>query len=289
MKINHLSKLFLATLLVTVSFPIPLKAQNKTVLENIQETGLIRVGIREDAVPFGYRNADNNLSGLCLDFVNQLRRQLQQELKRNIFTVKIFQSTLFNRFDLIEDQVIDLECGPNSIQTEPSQFVSFSKPFLVTGIQFLIRKDDQLKFNVRGTLEGVTIGVLRNTSTEKFIRTRYPLATIQQFQGTTGRVRGIQALQRGRIDAFVSDGILLIGEATLLGLDLEKDYVIVPTQPLTCEYYGLILPKNNPQWQKLVNETIEIARSQLIIADWFSIVDSYIQETNVNCPDINPQ
>lgn len=289
MKINRLSKFVFSTLFVLVSFPIPLKAQNATVLERMQETGLIRVGIREDAVPFSYRNAENNLSGLCLDFVDLLRTRIKEELQRNVLSVKLFQSTLFNRFDLIEDQVIDLECGPNTIKIDESQAVSFSNPFLVTGIQFLIRKEDQLNFNFRGTLEGITIGVLRNTSTEDFIVKRYPLAKIQQFQGTTGRVRGIQAVQREKIDAFVSDGILLVGEATLLGLALEKDYLIVPKRPLTCEYYGIILPKNDLQWQTIVNETIDAARSQLIIADWFSIIDSYIQETNIDCPNIVPQ
>jgi polar amino acid transport system substrate-binding protein len=289
MKINRLSKLVFSTLFVLVCFPIPLKAQNSTVLERMQETGLIRVGIREDAVPFGYRNAENNLSGLCLDFVDLLRRRIKEELPRNFLSVKLFQSTLFNRFDLIEDEVIDLECGPNTIRIDENPAVSFSNPFLVTGIQFLIRKEDQSKFNFRGTLEGIRIGVLRNTSTEDFIVKRYPLAKIQQFQGTAGRVRGIQALQRGAIDAFASDGILLVGEATLLGLALDEDYLIVPNRPLTCEYYGIILPKNNPQWQTIVNETIEAARSQLIIADWFGIVESYIQETTVDCPNIVPQ
>ncbi|WP_206816254.1 amino acid ABC transporter substrate-binding protein [Chroococcus sp. FPU101] len=289
MKTKHLSKLILAFILMGTAFPSSLKAQPTTVLERIQETGLIRVGIREDAVPFGYRNSENNLSGLCLDFVNLLRTRLQKELQRNILSVKIFQSTLFNRYDLIQDQVIDLECGPNTIQTEPIEGVSYSKPFLVTGTQFLIRKPERSQFNFKGTLNGLTIGVLRGTSTEAFIKENYPSATIQQFQGPTGRVRGIQAVQRETIDAFVSDGILLIGEAILLRLNLDEDYAIVPSRPLSCEYYGMILPANDPQWQTIVNETIDVARSQLIIADWFSIVNTYLQETNINCPNLDLQ
>lgn len=284
---TNLSRLILSFLLLWVAFPSSTKAQQpSTVLERIQQTGLIRVGIREDAVPFGYRNAANNLSGLCLDFVNILRTRLRQELNRDVLSISLYQSTLFNRYDLIQDQVIDLECGPNSISTTPSDTFSYSKPFLITGTQFLIRKDDRAKFNFRGTLDDLKIGVLRNTSTEEFIKNRYPLATLQQFQGTTGRVRGIQAVQRETIDGFVSDGILLLGEASLLGLDLEENYAIVPKQPLTCEYYGLILPPNDPEWQRVVNETIDVARSQNLIANWFNIVNTYLQDTSVNCPGL---
>lgn len=260
-----------------------------TVLEKIQETGLLRVGIREDAVPFGYRNSENNLSGLCLDYINLLRQEIQNNLQKEVITIQLFQSTVYNRFGLVQDRVIDLECGPNTIRPELEQKVNFSTPFLVTGVQFLIRKEDQSKFNFRGSLENFTIGVLRGTSTEEFIKDRYPLATIQQFQGATGRRRGIQALQRKAIDAFVSDGILLLGEATVLGLSLEEDYLLVPQRPLTCEYYGFILPNNDEQWQNFINETIEIARTKLIIADWFGVVDTYLQESAANCKAVFPQ
>jgi polar amino acid transport system substrate-binding protein len=281
MKLDKLTVAILSVLLA-----IPQSVRGEPVLENIQNTGLIRVGIREDSVPFGYRNLDNDLAGLCLDFVALLRRRIQDYSSQDIFTVKIFQSTLFNRFDLVEDRVVDLECGPNTINREGHPAVDFSSPFLVTGVQFLIRRQDRSKFNFNGSLEDLAIGVLRDTTTEKFIEDRYPLARIQRFQGRTGRVRGIQALQRGRIDAFVSDGILLVGEATLLGLALDTDYLIVPERPLTCEYYGLILPKQDPQWQNLVDGTIDLALSGLVIADWFNVVDHYIQETRRYCKDI---
>lgn len=259
-----------------MAFSVP--AQKPTVLQNIKETGLLKVALRQDAVPFGYEDINDNLSGICLDVINLIKEKVQQELNQEIITVKLFQSTLSNRFDLIQDGVVDLECGPNTIRTSPDLAVAFSVPFFITGTQFIIKSELENRFNTDGTLTNLTLGVLRNTTTQQFIANRYPQATIQEFQGITGRLRGIQAVQTGKIDAFASDGILLLGEATLQGLSIPSDYVLVPANPLDCQYYGLILPKNEPQWSELVNSVISNVELRQILRKWLNLIAPYIRD-----------
>ena len=103
----------------------PTYGQEETVLERIQETGLLKVGIREDAVPFGYRDVNGELDGLCLDFIGVLREQLQQKLDKQAIAIKLYKSTLFNRFELVSDRIVDIECGPNTIRELPEYQVQF--------------------------------------------------------------------------------------------------------------------------------------------------------------------
>ncbi len=262
-------------------------AKASNVLENIKSTGLLRVAIREDSIPFGYRNLDGNLDGICLGFFDLIRTKLLSELKMQVITIKIFRSTLFNRFTLVEDNLVDLECGPNTIREELQNKVAFSAPFFVTGLQFLIREEDENKFDINGNLAQMTIGVLRNTTTKEMISNRYPDATLQEFQGVTGRMRGIQALQMGRINAFASDGILLIGEATLQGLSIPQEYILVPPYPLDCEYYGMILPANDPQWRDFVNSVIKETESRELLKTWFTVIAPYVRETVNYCKNKN--
>jgi polar amino acid transport system substrate-binding protein len=146
----------------------------------------------------------------------------------------------------------------------------------VTGIQFLIRKADENKFNFNASLQGLTIGSLGDTTAENLIEERYPLANLEQFQGLTGRTRGVQALRQNRIDAFASDGILLRAEAALQSLSLE-DYSLVPEQPLTCDRYGMLMPQNDAQWQSLVNSVIESKEAKQIWQKWFERIFSYTE------------
>jgi polar amino acid transport system substrate-binding protein len=281
-------KLIILTLVILSNVFATLPAKSETVLEKIKRTGLLEVAMREDAIPFGYRDSNNNLQGLCLDFIQLLREELKQKLNLQIISVKIYKSTLFNRFQLLENKTVDFECGPNSIRKTIPNGVSFSRPFFVTGTQFLVRSDNQNNFNFSSSLEGISIGVLRDTTTQELLRQKYPLATYQEFQGVTGRLRGIQSLRRNRIDAFASDGILLIGEAVILGLSLGKDYQLIPPNPLNCDYYGFILPANDPQWQEFINGVIVTSENRNIFKAWFTEVASYFRDTWQYCRN-NPE
>lgn len=270
-------------LLLLFSCSLPSYGQEQTVLEKIEETGLLEVGIREDAVPFGYRDINGDLEGLCLDFIALLREQLKQKLNKQVIAIKLYKSTLFNRFELVSDRIVDLECGPNTIRELPDYQIQFSSPFFLTGTQLLVRTEKSKSINPNSSLENVNIGVLRNTSNEQLMMERYPLANLVQFQGITGRYRGIQALTGGKIDAFASDGILLVGEAIIQDLRLGKDYTLVPKNPIDCEEYGFILPNNDPQWLSFINSVIQTSSARNTYIDWFGEIAPQIEAIQVFC------
>ncbi|MDV3000866.1 MAG: Glutamate/aspartate import solute-binding protein [Chroococcopsis gigantea SAG 12.99] len=272
--------------LLTASFILP--SQAESVLDKIKRTGLLEVGIRDDAAPFGYRDRYNNLEGVCLDLINLIKEEIKKELSLDIISIKIYQSTLNNRFELVSNKRIDLECAYNTITHKPDANIDFSRPFFITGTQFLVKKLERGKINIYRNLINVNIGVLRDTTTQQFIENRFPLAKVQTFQGQTARSRGIQALQRGRIDAFASDGILLIGEAVLLDLSIGDQYILVPQTPLECSYYGLILPKDDPVWRDFINGVIGTKENRRIFRNWFSIITPYLKQVIQACP-VNSQ
>jgi polar amino acid transport system substrate-binding protein len=282
MKVKQIIQVLIATI-IFFGFPYQNQAKSETILEEIKRTGLIKFALRKNAVPFGYRDLDNNLSGLCLDLFQILRKKIQQELNQDILLVKLYSSNLSNRFTVVENRVVYLECGPNTIREGNNKNIEFSRPFFVTGTQFLVKADNKNKFNLNRGLNNVSIGVLVNTSNEEFIRQKYPGATLKEFQGILGRKRGIQAVQKGQIDAFASDGILLLGEAILQNLSLGQDYLLIPSHPLNCDYYGLILPKNDPQWRDLVNSVLGSLKEQQIANNWFGLVQPYIKSTLDYC------
>ncbi|MFM7715456.1 MAG: amino acid ABC transporter substrate-binding protein, partial [Microcystis sp.] len=90
-------KLIILTLVILSNVFAALPAKSEMVLEKIKRTGLLEVAMREDAIPFGYRDSNNNLQGLCLDFIQLLREELKHKLNLQIISVKIYKSTLFNR------------------------------------------------------------------------------------------------------------------------------------------------------------------------------------------------
>ncbi|MFM1843252.1 MAG: hypothetical protein RLZZ490_1994 [Cyanobacteriota bacterium] len=260
-----------------------------SILRSIQKTGLFTIAIREDAVPFGFRDGPaDQWTGICVDLAELLRKRISAELDGQIIMVKMYQSSLFNRFSLIDEGVASLECGPNTIRDDLPYQVTFSDPFFITGTQLLIRAEDLNQFDGNGDLSGERIGVLRGTSNLDFLRANYPRADLLEFQGSTARQRGIQSLMQKKIDAFASDGILLFGEALLLNLSLGRNYLLYPSLPLDCQEYGLILPQGDPQWQELVNDAIQSPASLDIKRKWIGMLFPVIDKVQNYCRSQSP-
>ena len=258
--------------LYLLSLISPVKAEDT--LAKIQRTGVLSVAIREDAPPFGYLDANQNLQGYCLDFFALVETQLIKELERNTLSVKLLKSSATNRFGLVADNIIDLECGPNTIGSNPPENTDFSHAYFLTGTQFLVKQDNSL--DPGSDLNGAIVGVIANTTTAKLVAQRYPLATLQRYQGVTARIRGIQAVAQGKIDAMISDGILLRAEAQQQGLS-AAEYPLVPDLPLTCDRYGMIIHSNDPKWQEFVNSVIDSPEAEALSNQWFGSLFSYAQ------------
>lgn len=224
---------------------------DETVLAEIRRTGVLKIAMRNDSPPFGYIDRQQNLwTGYCSDLADSLGMYLAQELNLNagVEVIKL-PSTPENRLELVGDSA-HLECGPNTI-TEDAE-ATFSNTFFVTGTNFLVETDNTTKVDPSSSLEELKIGVLKNTLTEQFVRQNYPQANIVSFSGERGRAEGVRAIATGEIDTFASDGILLAGEVARQNLEPNK-YQLVPEKPLTCDFYGLILPQGDSQWRSMVN------------------------------------
>ena len=256
----------------------PAKAEDT--LEKIQRTGVLSVAIREDAAPFGYLDANGNLRGYCLDFFALLEKQLLERLDRNSATIKLFKSIPANRFDLVARDIVDIECGPNTIRSDIPENIAFSTGFFVTGTQFLVKKDNSGEIDRDS--EDLILGVINNTTTKQFLARRYPSATIREYRGVTARTRGIQAVAQGQIDAMASDGILLIAEAQRQQLP-AAEYVLRPEIPLSCDRYGMIIQSNDPQWQDFVNSVIDSPEAKVLSNKWFGRIFSVTQSISTLC------
>ena len=243
--------------------------RDESVLAEIERTGVLKVGLRKDAAPFGFIDQTGAWDGYCGDLALSLGDYLTEQLNRDVpIQVVELTSTLDNRYDLVKDGFVHLECGPNTLRTDLPGVV-FSSPIFVSSARFLTLANPANPVNPNLPLAGLRLGVLGNTTTETFVQTTYPQAERVMFSGPEGRQNAIQAVQSGTIDAFVGDGILTYATLILDGKSPE-DFSLFPDQPLTCEFYGLALPENDPQWRTMVNQYLDSDGEKAISNAWFA-------------------
>ncbi|WP_373480121.1 alpha/beta hydrolase [Geminocystis sp.] len=234
---------------LVVSFP--LEDDYNSIIEEIKNTGILKVAYPQNNYPFGYVNNQGKWGGFCQFLTKELASYLETQLDLPFpLDIKVFPSNINNRFNLVKENQVHLECGSNIIREENNQ-VSFSLPFFVTGNYFLIPKTLTNKFNPNQSLENFKIGVLKNTNTDNFLQNKYPKTKPIYFEGIEGKKQEIEALKNNSIDAIMDTQISL--ENQLSSLNNSQDYQIVPTLPLNCDYYGLLLPKGDKQWIETIN------------------------------------
>ena len=234
--------------------PEPPRAE--TVLAQVERTGILKIALRQDAAPFGYIDREANWVGYCRDFAQDLQVYVSQTIGQTVdIDLVEIASTLDNRFALVQDEIVHLECGPNTIRSDVED-ITFSQPLLITGTQFLAKRDTVNLSEPNARLNDVRVAVLPKTTTEQYLQETFPQADLIPFPTPTGRSEAVSALLSGDVDVLGGDGILSISEVTRQGL-ASNEFTLVPEQPLTCDFYGLILPASDPDWQAVVNDFID--------------------------------
>ena len=246
MRYKAMSMLVGVTLATLVPLALPVgPAAAEPVLQRINRTGKLTAGTRTESIPFAYLNDKKEWVGFSVDLIKEIQGRLERNLAKKI-KLELKAVTPENRFQMVADGTVDLECGSTTYTRSRDETVDFSINFFYSSGQLLIKADGPIK--APKDIPGKRIGVARGTTTEKIIRTKLPQVNVVLVQD---HGEGFQALQQGKIDAYASDGILLAGLA--LNAPNAKDFGIVGG--FSFEPYSCIVPENDSKWRDFVNHT----------------------------------
>lgn len=242
---NKKKLLSIATLLL--SFVAPFSAQAETVIERIRDTGTLNAGVRKDGFPLTFEQ-NQQWQGYSVDLIKLIQKQLEQELKKPI-KINFVGVTTENRIPQVLSNTVDIVCDFTTFDWHSSRFIDFSVPYFLTGTQLLVKANSG--FNSIDSLQLKKIGVIANSANELVI-----MQTIKQgvLLPLNNGNEGFLALQRGEIDAFAWDGILLYG--LLKNLPNTSLVKIIPELPLERQLYSCLLPENNSDFNDIVNYTV---------------------------------
>lgn len=262
----ELKKWAIAVLGAVMLMQLPQSVGAETLLQKIERTGELNAGTPHDSIPFGFIGKDGKTQGYSVDLLRLIQRRLEAKFNKPI-KLNLQEATVDNRLQIVEKGTVDVMCGSTTITQERLEKVDFSVPFFITGAQFLLKTSHISQVDINSTLKNVPIAFIPGTTTDQILRQIYPTA---QWVPVKTRQAGLAKLNQGQVKAVASDGILLIGEVIGGGFDLTK-YAITPSQPITTELYGCILPKNNPEWKEFVDTTIVSQDNLKIQNQWFNL------------------
>jgi glutamate/aspartate transport system substrate-binding protein len=228
-------------------------AQQQTTLEKIQQSGVISIGHRETSVPFSYVDANNQVIGFSQDLCNRVIDAVKAKTKRADLKVRFIPVTSQNRIPLVQNGTVDLECGVTTNLTSRQNQVAFADTFFVATTRLLTRKDSGI--TDFPDLAGKTVVTNQGTTSERILRKMNEAKKMNmQIISAKDYGEGRLTLESGRAAAYMMDDILLAGTRTLTAK--PSDWVITGT-PQSSEAYGFMLRRDDPEFKKLVNDTLE--------------------------------
>ncbi len=264
--LNHRLLAITACLMFSTS---ALAADLTGTLKKIKDTGTIALGHRESSVPFSYYDDKQNVIGYSQELMMKAVDAIKADLKMPGLKITLTPVTSQNRIPLVQNGTVDIVCGSATNNLERQQQVSFSNTIFVIGTRLLTKKDSGIKdFS---DLAGKNVVTTAGTTSERLLRKLNEDKKMgMSIISAKDHSESFLTLETGRAVAFMMDDALLAGQRA--GAKHPEDWIIVG-KPMSNEAYGCMLRKDDPQFKKLVDDTLAqvmtSGEAAKIYAKWF--------------------
>jgi glutamate/aspartate transport system substrate-binding protein len=248
-------------------------AERIDTLRRIRDTGVITLGVRETSVPFSYLDAQKQPQGYSVDLCTRVADVIKAELKLPRLEIRYVPVSSSNRIPALVEGMIDLECGSTTNTRDRQKQVAFAYTTFVAGIKMLAKKSSNV--NSIEDLRGKNVVVTTGTTSEKMLKTMNSERLLKiNIIESKDHGESFKAVEEGRAVAFPMDDVLLYG---LISKAKNPDDYAVVGKYLSVEPYAIMLRRDEPQFEKLVNRAlIDLFQSgeiRRIYAKWFNTKD----------------
>ncbi|MEX0447837.1 glutamate/aspartate ABC transporter substrate-binding protein [Xenorhabdus sp. SGI246] len=238
-------------------------------LKKIKDSGVVAVGHRESSVPFAYYDGKQNVVGYAQDYSNLIVEAIKKKINVPNLQVKLIPVTSQNRIPLLQNGTFDFECGSTTNTPERQKQAAFSNTIFIVNTRLLTNKDSGIKgFD---DLTGKNVVVSAGTTSEILLNKLNDEKKMKmRIISAKDHGDSFRTLESGRAVAFMVDDALLAGERAKAK---KPDQWIIVGEPQSKEAYGCMMRKDDPQFKKLLDDTVaEIqtsGRAEKMFDRWF--------------------
>ena len=238
-------------------------------LKKIKDSGTLTLGVRDSSIPFSYLDDKQSYQGYSIDLCLKAATAIQKKLGLTSLNIKMVPVTSATRIPLIANGTTDISCDSATNNQERWNQVAFSVTEFVTANKFLSKKSANLK--TLEDLKGKTVVSTSGTSNLKQITALNAERNLgMNILAAKDHAEAFLMVETGRAAAFVMDDILLSSLAA--NSKAPADYQ-VSSEALSVEPYGLILPKGDNDFKKVVDDALTVVYKgddiKKIYAKWF--------------------
>ncbi|MBP6708472.1 MAG: amino acid ABC transporter substrate-binding protein [Candidatus Accumulibacter sp.] len=232
------------TLLVTAlaaSFTVALPAlASESVLGKIKQSGTLKLGYRENSIPFSFVGDDKQPRGYSVDLCRIVAEDIGKQLNLPKLDVRWLPVTAQSRFEALKSGEIDLECGNTTQTLSRRADFDFSLMTFIDGAGLLFRAGE-----APASLEAVKgqrVAVVSGTTTEKALDDLVKSGKLGiVLIKVADHDAALKALQDKTATAYAADRTVLITTAVIRG---QGQAFELANLQFTYEPYGLTMRRD---------------------------------------------
>ena len=269
----------LAAPVIAVFAVLSVSLASAATLDQIKETGHIKLGYIPDAPPFTRRAEGGAVEGYSAALCQAIAEQVKTQLALSELTVDWVPVTIDSGLSQVQPGNIDILCTPISATLTRRRDASFSIPVYPGGVRAVVRADappalrealaekPSVKPVWRGSPAATLLGkstfaVVSGTTSESMLKSRLNTFQIDAKVVSVPDYRtALQQLREGKVQVVFGDRAILLG--AMDGASPE-DFAILD-RLMTHEPYALALPRNDDDFRLLVDRSL----SQLYVTNGF--------------------
>jgi ABC-type amino acid transport substrate-binding protein len=216
-----------------------------TTMGKIQAAGEIKIGVKYDVPPFGFKNPQTDeIEGFDVDFGRAIAEKLGVE-------PNFIEAISDNRIPFLQDGTVDLVLSTMTINAERAQEIGFSEPYYIARGRILVPGDS----DIAGVddLAGRKVCTALGSTYEETLKEQAPDADLRLVDSYS---ECLELVQNGAVDAVSTDDVILTG------MIIQDDTLkLTEGDPLTTEPYGAGLPKDDAEFKEFVDGVLEEYKS----------------------------
>ena len=162
-------------------------------LDEIKDSGVIKIAVFSDKAPFGYVDADGDYQGYDVYFAERLAKDLGVKAEYTSVDPSA-------RVDVLTSNKVDLVLANFTVTDERKEKVDFAEPYMKVSLGVVSPEDAEI--TDVSQLDGKTLIIAKGTTAETYFENNYPNVKLQKYDQYAD---AYNALLDGRGDAFSTD------------------------------------------------------------------------------------
>jgi ABC-type amino acid transport substrate-binding protein len=216
-----------------------------TTMGKIQAAGEIKIGVKYDVPPFGFKNPQtDDIEGFDVDFGQAIADKLGVE-------ANFVEAISDNRIPFLQDGTVDIVLSTMTINAERAQEIGFSEPYYIARGRILVPQDSDI--TGVDSLAGKKVCTALGSTYEETLKEQAPEADLRLVDSYS---ECLELVQNGAVDAVSTDDVILTG------MIIQDDTLkLTEGEPLTTEPYGAGLPLDDAEFKEFVDGVLEEYKS----------------------------